>query len=62
MVSEGSLMGFFERPVSLLLIAVIVLTIASQIPAWKRYRSRLWKKFRGRALAGKPAHGADDPQ
>ena len=62
MVSEGSVLGFFERPVSLLLIAVIVLTIASQIPAWKRYRSRLWKKFRGRALAGKPAHGADDPQ
>ncbi len=45
MVGEGDLTGFFERPVSLLLIAAIVLTICSQIPAWKRLSSRLIARF-----------------
>jgi putative tricarboxylic transport membrane protein len=45
MVSEGDLTGFFTRPVSLLLIAVIALTILSQIPAYKRWRARTWQRL-----------------
>jgi putative tricarboxylic transport membrane protein len=41
MVSEGSLGGFFERPVSVILITAILLTILSQVPAWKRCRDKL---------------------
>lgn len=45
MVSEGSLAGFFNRPVSVLLIVVIVLTVLSQIPAYKRWRARMWQRL-----------------
>jgi putative tricarboxylic transport membrane protein len=48
MVSEGSFFPFFTRPVSVLLIAVIVLTVLSQIPAYKRWRTRLWALLTGR--------------
>jgi len=48
MVSEGSFLPFFTRPVSVLLIAVILLTVLSQIPAYKRWRARLWERLMGR--------------
>lgn len=40
MVSDGSFLPFFTRPVSVILILVVLLTILSQLPAWKRYRRR----------------------
>lgn len=45
MVSQGSFAPVFTRPVALILFLVIVLTVLSQVPAWKR----LWK-FIGRKL------------
>jgi putative tricarboxylic transport membrane protein len=48
MVSEGSFFPFFTRPVSVLLIAVILLTVLSQIPAYKRWRANLWDRLMGR--------------
>lgn len=36
MISEGSLSGFIERPVSVLLLIIIALTVVSQTPIWKR--------------------------
>ncbi len=45
MISEGSFVPFFTRPVSLILIAVILLTILSQIPAYKRWRAGLWSSL-----------------
>ncbi len=44
MISEGDLSGFLQRPVSLLLIIAITLTICSQIPAWKRTTNQLKAK------------------
>lgn len=41
LISRGDLSAFFERPVSLILIAVILLTIVSQIPAVRRGRKAL---------------------
>ncbi len=49
MVSEGDLGGFFTRPVSLLLIGVIVFTVLSQIPAYKRWRAQAWRRLRRRS-------------
>ncbi len=45
MVSEGSFAPFLERPVAILLILVIVLTILSQVPAYRRWRTRLWQRI-----------------
>ncbi len=44
MISEGSLMGFIERPVSILLLLAILLTVCSQIPAWKRMTNQIKAK------------------
>ena len=38
MLNKGSLLGFFNRPFSWALIAILVLSFA--IPAWKKHRSR----------------------
>lgn len=48
MVSEGDFTPFVTRPVSVLLLAVIILTILSQIPAYKRWRARTWTRLRTR--------------
>lgn len=45
MVSQGSFMPVFTRPVALILFLVIVLTILSQIPIYKRMRKRLFEKI-----------------
>jgi putative tricarboxylic transport membrane protein len=45
MVSKGSFMPVFERPVAFLLLLVIVLTIASQLPIYKRYKVKIAKKI-----------------
>ena len=41
MVSQGSFMPVFTRPVALLLFIIIVYTILSQIPVFKRFRQRM---------------------
>ncbi len=48
MVSEGSFAPLFQRPVCLLLLVVIVLTVMSQIPACKRAKERLTDRVLGR--------------
>lgn len=45
MVGQGDPSAFFTRPVSLILIAAILLTIAAQIPAYRRWRRRLAARF-----------------
>ncbi|MFC1715476.1 tripartite tricarboxylate transporter permease [Candidatus Poribacteria bacterium] len=41
MISHGSLMPIFTRPVALILLIVIVLTVLSQVPAFRRLFSNL---------------------
>lgn len=45
MVSQGSFAPIFERPVSLILFIIIVLTICSQLPWYKKGLSALKAKF-----------------
>jgi putative tricarboxylic transport membrane protein len=47
MVANGDVSEFFTRPWCIGLLSIIVLTIASQIPALKRARQRVWGKFMG---------------
>jgi putative tricarboxylic transport membrane protein len=47
MVGQGDLTAFFTRPVSLLLIAAIVLLTLSQLPAYRRLRSRIGGRIAG---------------
>jgi len=46
MVGQGDPSGFVTRPVSVTLIAAILLTIAAQIPAYRRWRQRLGARLR----------------
>ena len=55
MVSEGSLTPFLTRPVSLILITVIMLTVLSQIPVYKRWRRRLLAGLATRRGAAAPS-------
>jgi putative tricarboxylic transport membrane protein len=45
MVSQGSFMPIFTRPVSLILFLVIVWTVVSQFPAYRRFKDRLLEKI-----------------
>ena len=45
MVSQGSFMPIFTRPVALLLLLVIVWTVLSQFPLFKNYKDRLLAKI-----------------
>ena len=45
MVSQGSFMPIFQRPVSLILFIIIVWTIASQLPWYKRKTTQLKEKL-----------------
>lgn len=54
MISRGDLSTFVERPVALILIGVILLTVLSQIPAVRRGR----KALIGRLFGGTPTGGA----
>ena len=55
MVGKGSFIPFVERPVSLVLIVLIALTVLTGIPAYRRVRDRVWNRFLG--LAGNVANG-----
>jgi putative tricarboxylic transport membrane protein len=41
MVSQGSFLPVFTRPVALLLFLVIVWTVLSQFPMFKKFKDRL---------------------
>lgn len=45
MVSQGSFMPIFTRPVSLLLFLIIVWTVVSQFPAYRKLKNRLMEKI-----------------
>ena len=60
MVSEGSLTPFLTRPVSLILITVIMLTVLSQIPVYKRWRRRLLAGLATRRGASLPVTRRDE--
>ena len=49
MVGQGDVSAFFTRPVSVILILAILLTIAAQIPAYRRWRKRIASRFRRHA-------------
>jgi putative tricarboxylic transport membrane protein len=45
MVSQGSFMPIFTRPVSLVLFLVIVWTVVSQFPAYRNLKDKLMQKI-----------------
>jgi putative tricarboxylic transport membrane protein len=45
MVSDGSFMPFIERPVAILLILVIVLTVLTRLPLYQRLKSSIWTRI-----------------
>ena len=55
MVSEGSLLPFVQRPVSAILLAVILLTIASQLPFFRRLGRKLFPVPQAPDAAVRPA-------
>ena len=44
MVSQGSFLPIFTRPVSLILFLVIVWTVVSQFPAYRQFKNKLMEK------------------
>ncbi len=59
MVGQGSLKGFVERPVSLVLIAATVLLVVAQIGPARRLAGRLWPG--GRAATPTPTSAKERP-
>ncbi|MBN1829608.1 MAG: tripartite tricarboxylate transporter permease [Deltaproteobacteria bacterium] len=45
MVSKGSFLPVFTRPVSLILFIIIIFTVFSQIPPYKRFKNRMKERF-----------------
>jgi putative tricarboxylic transport membrane protein len=57
MVSQGSFMPVFTRPVSLILFLIIVWTVLSQVPLFKDYKNKIVAKiFPSRAAKTEPPH------
>ena len=54
MVSQGSFMPIFQRPVSLILFLIIVWTIVSQFPIVRKGKDRLVKRLFKRRRATTP--------
>jgi putative tricarboxylic transport membrane protein len=48
MVSQGSFMPVFQRPVSLILFIIIILTIVSQFEWYRNLKNRAMKRIRNR--------------
>jgi putative tricarboxylic transport membrane protein len=46
MVGQGDLSAFLSRPISVILIAAIVLTVLAQVPAYRRWRRRFGARLR----------------
>jgi len=51
MVSQGSLLPFFTRPVSVILLLTIVLVMLNQVPAYRRWQAALVARIRRRPAA-----------
>jgi putative tricarboxylic transport membrane protein len=65
MVSQGDFMPIFTRPVACTLFLVIILTFVSQLPAYKRLRTRLadrWTARKTRQVACETAADFGDRQ
>jgi putative tricarboxylic transport membrane protein len=45
MVSQGSFMPVFTRPVALILFLIIVWTVVSQFPAFRKFKDKLMAKI-----------------
>lgn len=54
MVSKGSFLPIFTRPVSLVLFLIIVLLILGQIPMFQRFQAKLTEKLKGLFSKKKP--------
>jgi len=59
MVAHGGVAEFFTRPWCIGLLAIIALTIASQIPALQRLRKRAWRRLTGNVATEHAAIGED---
>lgn len=57
LASNGEILGFFERPVALVLMALIVLSFISQMPALRKGV----KSLAARAVGGRGASSNDEP-
>jgi putative tricarboxylic transport membrane protein len=52
MVSQGSFLPVFTRPVSLVLFLVIVWTVVSQFPTYRNFKDKLMQKIFPRKSRG----------
>jgi hypothetical protein len=48
MVSQGSFLPFFTRPVSVILILTIVLVMLNQVPAYRLWQTGMFDRLRRR--------------
>jgi len=48
MVSDGSFAPFLQRPVAILLILVILLTVLTRLPLYQRWKVRMLERIRSR--------------
>ncbi len=53
MVSDGSFMPFLQRPIAILLIVIILLTVLTRLPAYQRIKNSVWSRF----TQSGPQHG-----
>jgi putative tricarboxylic transport membrane protein len=51
MVSQGSFVPFFTRPVSVLLLLTIVLVMLNQVPGYRQWQTGALERLRGRRKA-----------
>jgi putative tricarboxylic transport membrane protein len=51
MVSQGSFLPFFTRPVSVILLLTIVLVMCNQVPTYRQWQSDLFQRVRRRPTA-----------
>ncbi len=47
MVSQGSFEPFFQRPVCIALMIIIVLMMSTRLPIYRRWKARLWQRLLG---------------
>jgi putative tricarboxylic transport membrane protein len=48
MVSQGSFLPFFTRPVSILLLVTIVLVMLNQVPTYRQWQAGMFDRIRRR--------------
>jgi putative tricarboxylic transport membrane protein len=60
MVSQGSFMPVFTRPVSLILFLIIVWTVISQFQVYKKFKDKMMSRLRSRTSCKTAV--SDDPK